>query len=97
FHVTGVQTCALPISAIDGAGGRVLLIVVVNAAEPLAASTWPAHRELLAALRQEGPAQALPDEQAAWLVRATAHDLLLLDRASPGGGRASCTERATTA
>lgn len=69
--------------AIDGAGGRVLLIVVVNAAEPLAASTWPAHRELLAALRQEGPAQALPDEQAAWLVRATAHDLLLLDRASP--------------
>jgi hypothetical protein len=69
-------------AALDTAPGRVLVIVVVNAAAPLAASSWPVHRELLLHLR--GPrGMQLSSAPPAWLARHEGFDVLSIDRAHP--------------
>jgi hypothetical protein len=68
-------------AALASARGRVLVIVVVNAARPHAAESWPAHRDLIADLRGS-TARQLGSEQC-WLARHPASDVLVLDRAHP--------------
>lgn len=68
--------------ALCNAGGRVLVIVVVNAAAPLAEAAWPEHALLLAALRA-GKARRLAAAAPAWLARRDDWDVLSIDRAHP--------------
>jgi hypothetical protein len=69
-------------AALDAAPGRVLVIVVVNAAAPFAVSSWPLHEELLSDLR--GPrAIQLSSAPPAWLARHERFDVLSIDRAHP--------------
>jgi hypothetical protein len=70
------------LEAAGNAPGRVLLIVVVNAAAGSAGETWPEHRELLAELGGER-AVRLSSVPPAWLARHRACDVLSIDRASP--------------
>jgi hypothetical protein len=66
-----------------GARGRVLVVVVVNAAVSAARETWSMHRELLADLVGEH-AERVSSAPPAWLGRHAAFDVLAIDRASPG-------------
>lgn len=68
--------------ALSGAPGRVLVIVVVNAAAERAVEHWPRHAELLAQLCA-GDARLVSSTPPAWLARRGTFDLLVLDRASP--------------
>lgn len=68
--------------ALDTAPGRVLVIVVVNASAPLAAASWPQHRELLLDLRGPRPLQ-LGSSPPAMLARHDGWDVLSIDRAHP--------------
>jgi hypothetical protein len=70
------------LEAAGNAPGRVLLIVVVNAAAANARESWPGHRELLAELRGDR-AVRLSSMPPAWLARHAACDVLSIDRASP--------------
>lgn len=69
-------------AALDTAPGRVLVIVVVNAASSLAESTWPLHRDLLLDLGGPRPMQ-LSSAPPAWLARHEGWDVLSIDRAHP--------------
>lgn len=69
-------------AALDAASGRVLVIVVVNAAAPFAVSSWPLHQELLLDLRGPRPTQ-LSSAPPAWLARHDGWDVLSIDRAHP--------------
>jgi hypothetical protein len=69
-------------AALAGARGRVLVIVVVNAAAPRAKETWPEHEALLAELRR-APAHAVSTAPPLWLSQRGAYDVLSIDRASP--------------
>jgi hypothetical protein len=78
-----------PPSLLDGyleaaasARGRVLIIVVVNAARACAEESWPEHRALLEGLAC-ARAERLSSEPPAWLARGEACDVLAIDRASP--------------
>jgi hypothetical protein len=68
--------------ALETAPGRVLVIVVVNAAAPAAAATWPLHAKLLDNLRT-GAARQISDAPRAWLASRGAWDVLSIDRAHP--------------
>lgn len=68
--------------ALETAPGRVLVLVVVNAAPPVAASSWPLHRELLLELRGPRPTH-LSSAPPAWLARHGGWDVLSIDRAHP--------------
>ena len=67
--------------ALASAPGRVLVIVVVNAAQANAESSWPIHRDLLADLRGSS-ARSLGSEPC-WLARHPHADVLVIDRAHP--------------
>lgn len=69
-------------AALDAAPGRVLVIVVVNAAAPVAASSWAQHHELLRDLRGPRSLQ-LESSPPAWLARHERWDVLSIDRAHP--------------
>ncbi len=69
-------------AALDSAAGRVLVVVVVNAAAPVARESWPEHAALLSSLRGEG-ARELSSEPPAWLSRHGRFDVLGIDRAHP--------------
>jgi hypothetical protein len=69
-------------TALDGAAGRVLVIIVVNAAAPVARTHWPEHEALLRSLRGEN-ARALSSAPAVWLARHGCFDVLSIDRAHP--------------
>lgn len=69
-------------AALEGARGRVLVIVVVNAAEEQALAHQTRHRELLEVLR--GPdARRVSSAPPAWLACHGPYDVLAIDRASP--------------
>jgi hypothetical protein len=68
--------------AFESARGRVLVIVVVNAAAPNAAASLPEHEVLLASLRGEG-AECLSSAPPVWLSRRERFDVLSIDRAHP--------------
>ncbi|HWZ88220.1 MAG TPA: hypothetical protein VNW92_05200 [Polyangiaceae bacterium] len=74
--------------ALSDSAGRVLLVVVVNAAEGASAETHAENQRLLADLALGFPDRALlrvPGVSTeAWLARAEQYDLLWLDRASVG-------------
>jgi hypothetical protein len=67
--------------ALESAPGRVLVIVVVNAAQANAESSWPVHRDLIADLRGNS-LFSLGSEQG-WLARQACADVLVIDRAHP--------------
>lgn len=69
-------------AALNQAAGRVLLIVVVNAAAENARVTWPEHEALIASLVGDarGSVALAPS---AWLLRAGNCDVLCIDRAHP--------------
>lgn len=69
-------------AALGSARGRVLVIVVVNAAAPAAVESWPVHRELLMDLRGESPRQ-ISTSPPAWLGHHELWDVLSIDRAHP--------------
>jgi hypothetical protein len=69
-------------AALDSANGRVLVIVVVNAAAPHAVSSWPVHEELLADLRGQS-ARQISSAPPAWLSCHDSWDALSIDRAHP--------------
>jgi hypothetical protein len=90
-----VPACAEAPSLLDGfqsalscAAERVLLILVVNATDAASAAMHAENQRLLSHLHGSFPrARALTQEDVstrAWLGRAERHDLLWLDRASPG-------------
>lgn len=68
-------------TALARAPGRVLTLVVVNAARAHAEASWPVHRELLDDLRGAS-ARALGSEHA-WLAQHPDTDVLCIDRAHP--------------
>jgi hypothetical protein len=68
--------------ALETAPGRILVIVVVNAAASAAVAHWPLHRELLESLRGAAP-QQLSTAPRAWLASHAACDVLSIDRAHP--------------
>jgi hypothetical protein len=68
-------------TALARAPGRVLTLVVVNAAQSHAQASWPLHRELLEDLRGDS-ARALGSEHA-WLAHHPDTDVLCIDRAHP--------------
>ena len=68
-------------TALARAPGRVLTVVVVNAAQAQAEASWSLHRELLEDLRGDS-ARALGSEHA-WLARHPDTDVLCIDRAHP--------------
>lgn len=69
-------------SALESAGGRVLVIVVVNTAAPAALEAWPEHAALLASLRG-GAARVLASAPPAFLASHDRFDVLAIDRAHP--------------
>jgi hypothetical protein len=75
-------------AALSQSAGRVLLVVVVNAAEGASRETHASNRQMLADLAAEFPDRTLlraPGVRTeAWLACAEHCDLLWLDRASPG-------------
>jgi hypothetical protein len=70
-------------AALAAAPGRMLVIVVVNAAAPSAHEHAAEHAELLESLR-DVTAQRVSDSPPAWLCRRSTHDLLSIDRATAG-------------
>ena len=74
--------------ALSRAAERVLVILVVNATDAASAAIHAENQRLLTHLAERFPdARALPPASngtRAWLARAEQHDLLWLDRASPG-------------
>lgn len=69
-------------AALESARGRVLVIVVVNAASPVALESWPEHAALLVCLRGDA-ARTLASTPPAFLARHGHFDLLGIDRAHP--------------
>lgn len=69
-------------AALESARGRVLVIVVVNAAAPVARESWPEHAALLACLRGDA-ASTLASTPPAFLARHGHFDVLAIDRAHP--------------
>jgi hypothetical protein len=69
-------------AALDSAAGRVLVVVVVNAAAGVAQESWPEHEALLASLRGES-ARELSSQLAGWVSRHGRFDVLGIDRAHP--------------
>jgi len=68
-------------TALAQAPGRVLTLVVVNAAQAHAQASWPLHRELLQELRGASARQLRSEH--AWLARHADTDVLCIDRAHP--------------
>ncbi|HET7541411.1 MAG TPA: hypothetical protein VFK05_16155 [Polyangiaceae bacterium] len=75
-------------SALSAAAERVLLILVVNATDAASAAIHAENQRLLSHLQGLYPRPSALTHEAisarAWLARAETHDLLWLDRASPG-------------
>lgn len=71
-------------AALLAAPGRVLVVLVVNAAAPQAEAAWPENARLLAAARSGRAARQLSASPRAWLSQRDECDVLSIDRAGPG-------------